>query len=196
MKKNKKLIKFCLLLIITLIGINEISAQIEKEQQVKSAYMIYTYTLVGSNQNGTNAKLPSEISSAVNELKGSYSYSNYRMLATHFQWIGVGGDVHYNALLKNFSTFQNNQNLIRANWIYNDFREDSDSSGKGFVGFRNFTFKLDFPISVPPTVQYSGVSIILSNIRVPADKPTVFASLPVDLTNETIFFVIKVKEVE
>lgn len=193
---NKKLLQICLTLLIALIGVNEISAQTNTEQKPKPAYMIYTYTIVGSNQSGANVKLPNDISAAVNELKGSYSYSNYRMLATHFQWIGVSGDVHYYALLKNFSTFQNDQHLVRANWSYNHFQEDSDSGEKGFIGFRNFTFKLDFPISVPPTVQYSGVSIILSNLKVPADKPTVFASLPVDLTNETIFFVIKVKEVK
>ncbi|MGI8669452.1 MAG: hypothetical protein ACR2J3_06315 [Aridibacter sp.] len=196
MKKNKILLHFCLTMLIALIGIGELSAQTDAEQKPKPAYMIYTYTIVGSNQTGANAKLPSEISGVVNELKGNYSYSNYRMLATHFQWLGSGGDVNYYALLKNFSSFQNGEHLIRANWSYNSFREDSDSGGKGFVGFRNFNFKLDFPINVPPAVQYSAVSIILSNIRVPADKPTVFASLPVDLTNETIFFVIKVKEVE
>lgn len=196
MKKNKVLLQFCLLTLIALIGINEVSAQTDTEKQTKPAYMIYTYTIVGSNQSGTNAKLPGEISAAVNELKGNYSYSNYRLLATHLQWIGVSGDVHYNALLKNFSTFQNSEYLIRANWDYSFFQVNSDSSGKGFVGFRNFNFKLDFPIKIPPgVVTYSSVSAILSNVKVPADKPTVFASLPVDLTNETIFFVIKVKEV-
>ncbi|MGI8542940.1 MAG: hypothetical protein ACR2MD_05610 [Aridibacter sp.] len=193
---NKKLLQFCLMLLIALTGVNELLAQTDTEQKPKPAYMIYTYTIVGSNQSGTNAKLPNDVSGVVNELKGNYSYSNYRMLATHFQWIGSGGDMLYSTVLKKFSSFQNEEYPIYANWGYSDFRENADSNGKGFVGFRNFNFKLDFPLTVPPAIKYSAVSINLNDVRVPADKPTVFASLPVDLTNETIFFVIKVKEVE
>lgn len=206
MRQNKRLLQLCLILVITVLGVDGIYAQTKNEIPPRAGYLIYTYTVVGSDQSGNATKIPAEISNTVNELKGSYAYSNYRMLSTHFQWIGIGGNVNYQSILKNLSSFQNNENPIYANWNYNSFREDTNSTGSSFIGFRNFNFRLNFPMknitvtdkegNKTPSVKYSDVSVSLSNVRVPAEKPAVFASMPVELTNETVFFVIRVKRVE
>lgn len=195
----KKLIISITILLFISLGFAESFAQEVSKTESNTSYKIYTYTVVGSNDSAKKAKLPGNLTEAFDEIKSNFSYSNYGLLSTQFQLIKENGEISYKSILKD--VVDKNEYPIFAEWSYQGL-EEKTINGRDQSGFKSFRLNLRFPVKKvsgkddTPVVNYESIGITTRNIDFPIGKAVVFASLPIEIANKTLFFVVHLQQIK
>lgn len=200
MKLKIKAVLFCFLSVLMFSA----GAQVGFAQtSEKFNYRIFAHTIVGSNAESAKSseKLSSEIAGALKKLDGNFGYTNFRKLTTHFQLIESGGGFSQRGIVSDLNSSGANPSF--ASWNFDRLEEKNAGAGqKNFIGFRRFNFTMNLPVNFSDftdkqgkpitSTKYESVNLTLGNFSVPLDEATVFATLPIDTDDTTLFFIIKV----
>jgi hypothetical protein len=184
------------LLIIILLGVNDSSAQDNNAKtslQNQSSFRVYFQTVLGSDQVNTK-KTPTNLTQVINQIKTDYPYSNYQLISTSYHQISDQGQIQSATILKSIGDFGIESSPIFVEWTLGpiDKREESLNT----IKFIRFNFNAEFPVKINDILSYRKIKYNLSRIRVNENVPTVFGSLSVPQSDETIFFVLTVKEIK
>lgn len=199
----KKLTFLFSILFITLLSFVNLFAQESIKDDAASrsneTYKIYTYTIVGSNNPTGSKKIPGEVSNALADIKKDFAYKDYQLLSTQFQLIKEGGDVLYRSVLNDLDIPAEKNYAIFGNWSFQGLTENM-VNGRKQLGFNTFVFNMRFPIKTfslkeaVPIVNYEQFGITTRKIDFPIGDSVVFASLPIEISDKTLFFVIRTEK--
>ncbi len=200
----KKLLNLLSVLFIISIGFVNLSAQDELKtdasQKSNEIYKIYTYTVMASNNSTVNKKMPDEVSRALDDIKKDFAYKDYQLLSTQFQLIKESGDVLYRSVLNNLDEVSDKNYPVFGDWSYQGLTENM-INGRKQLGFKTFRFNMRFPVKTPTkddasVVTYDSIGITTRNIDFPVGKSIVIASFPIEISDKTLFFVIRTESVK
>jgi hypothetical protein len=192
----KKIYPLIFVLFVILSGLVNASGQAEAGR----TYKVYTYTLIGSNDTSGRGNLSPRLSNAVDEMKRNFGYSNYRLLSTQFQLIKKNGNIAYKSVLKSSEISGETGMPVFADWSFQDFSDENRRPG-----FKSFRFNMRFPFKMtvagkdggsPGVYNYEPLGLSAQNIDFAVGKPVLFASLPVDIADKTLFFLVHLEESE
>lgn len=198
MKKNYFM---SIVLFVALFGIISISAQ-EKQIKPNKTYKIYTYTVVGSNDSGNKSSLPQNLQSEFNKIRGNFGYSNYELLSMQFQLIKEKGSIEYKSILKDFEPADVSELPVFSEWTYRGFGENS-IEGRKVGSFKTFQFGIRFPVKYSSmksegkssvVTNYERIGLISRNMDFVVGQPVLFATLPIEKIDKTLFFFIHLRE--
>lgn len=196
MRISRNVFTIVSLLMIFLTGSTAISAQNNKNKpgrQDLSSFKIYFQTVLGTDK-ADNSKTSQNVSRAIERIKSDYSYTNYQVISTSYQQISNQGQIQSANIWKSIGDFGIENSPIFVQWNIGPIESREESLNT--IRFRRFNFNAEIPILIKDTLKYRKIKYSLSGIRVDENIPTVFGSLAVPQSDETVFFVLTVKKVK
>ena len=177
------------------------TAQSDNSQQREASYDVSLQVVIGSNETASKGDLPAGLSSITKQLKGNFSFSNYRLANTFLGRVSNSGNVEYKSVSNILGQESEADSPTFFEWSMGGFR----AYPNGFQA-RAFRFGARVPIRVgtskdaaggaTPVLNYESVGISMNLIGLPANTPTLIGTISLPKTSGTIFLVATVKSAE
>ncbi len=167
-------------------------------QQLEPSYEIALQVVIGSNDAGAKTDLPAGLAGISKQLRGTFSFSNYRLANTFLGRISNTGNIEY----KSISNIAGQESVADAQtfleWSMANFR----ALPNGFQA-RSFRFGARVPVrlgsardvpggAVNP-INYESVGLSVNMIGLPANTPTLVGTISLPGTTGTIFLIVTIK---
>ncbi|NNE67014.1 MAG: hypothetical protein HKN33_10660 [Pyrinomonadaceae bacterium] len=165
------------------------------------SYNVMTHVVVGSNDRATGNPLGKVAERAMREIRSDFDFRTFSTTSRHFQSMGMGGNVSFQSMLRDFGSLETQKNPIFAEWNYGGLFADKESPG--LLGFKAFRFEARVPVSFSGLqskgnqstfVKYENVRLSMNNVLLKEDTPKVIATLPLPRNDEMLFFILHVKK--
>lgn len=176
-------------------------AQSDPGQQLEPSYDVALHIVIGSNEAGGKADLPSNLSAISRHLKGNFSFSNYRLANTFLGRVSNTGSVEYKSVSNILGQETDAESQTFLEWSMGNFRAFQN----GFQA-RSFRFGARVPVrtgsfkdsagGVNPVVNYESVGLTMNMIGLPANTPTLIGTISLPKTTGTIFLIATIKTAE
>ena len=167
-------------------------------RQFEPSYDVVLQVLIASNSAADkSAAVPQTLSGVVKKLKNNYSFSNYRLDSTYLQ--RTSSNIEFKSLSNALIQNQENFTPVFSEWSLIGLKSFPDVRGTSAIQFQSFRFGQRVPIRYPGgsgVVNYEQVGINLQSFSIPANAPTVVASLSSANPAELLFLVLTVKAAE
>jgi hypothetical protein len=190
---------FCFLL-LPLFLLTSVSAQSDQSQFERS-YDVALQVLIGSNEGSSRSDLPASLSTITKQLKGNFTFSNYRLSNTFLGRVSNSGSVEYKSVSNILGQETEAESPTFFEWSMGNFRAYQN----GFQA-RAFRFGARVPVRTgtakdsagmaTPLINYESVGISMNLIGLPANVPTLVGTISLPKTAGTIFLVATVKTSE
>lgn len=172
---------------------------------MEPSYEVSLQLLMGSNDAGQKANLPSSLSGISQRLRSNYSYSNYRLAETLFGRISNKGKFEYRSGANiGREMLTQPQNFIE--FTANDLRNSQTSKGGPAFQIESLRFGARVAVATSVTkdetgkertnINYEQIGITLNKVGVPDNVPTMIGTLNLPGVNDMIFLVMTVKSVD
>lgn len=182
------------LLFIALCNFSYANAQTNQTEKVQRNYEIMMQTVIGTDNAVEKKNIPTSLSQEINKFKQNYSYKNYELASTSLQRVAEGGSIRYRSLTNDIGSFPEIPTYaIYFNWNFNSI-EESKSGSPNDIFIKVFNFDASFPKKRDNLVSYEKVELGIVELNVKANKPNVIGSIAMPQTDETLFFILTVKE--
>ena len=175
-----------------------VSAQSDGSQQLEPSFEIALHVVIGSNDGASRAELPASLSTISKQLKGNFSFSNYRVANTFLGRVSNNGTVEYKSVSNILGLETDAETPTFFEWSMGNFRAYQN----GFQA-RSFRFGARVPVRTgtakdaagvaSPVINYEAVGISMVGIGLPANTPTLVGTISLPKTAGTIFLVATVK---
>ena len=175
-----------------------VSAQSDPLQQLEPSFDVALQVVIGSNDSASRAELPASLSTISKQLKGNFSFANYRLANTFLGRVSNTGNVEYKSVSNILGQETDADAPTFFEWSMGNFRTFQNGfQARGFrfgarVPVRTGTFK-DAAGVASPVINYEAVGISMSMIGLPANTPTLVGTISLPKTAGTIFLVATVK---
>ncbi|MEO8042353.1 MAG: hypothetical protein ABI646_07080 [Acidobacteriota bacterium] len=200
MNLSKRSFSIFLVPLVVLAFISTAMAQSENVPQLEPSYEVTLHVVIGSNEPGSRADLPSSLSAVTKHLKNNFSFANYRLANTFLGRISNTGNIEYKSVSNILGQEADAESQTILEWSLGPFR----SLPNGFQA-RGFRFGARIPVrtvafkdnGVANTVtNYESVGLTMNMIGLPANTPTLVGTICLPKTSGTIFLVATVKTAE
>jgi hypothetical protein len=191
---------FCLLVfpLLFLLSALSASAQSDPAQQLEPSFDIALQVVVGTNEGASRADLPSSLSAISKQLKGNFSFTNYRLANTFLGRVSNTGTVEYKSVSNILGQETDAESPTFFEWSMGNFR----ALQNGFQA-RAFRFGARVPVRTGtvkdsagvanPVINYESVGVSMNLIGLPANTPTLVGTISLPKTAGTIFLVATVR---
>ena len=191
---------FCLLVfpLLFLSATFSASAQADLSQQLEPSFEVALQVVIGSNESASRGDLPASLSAISKQLKGNFSFSNYRLANTFLGRVSNTGTVEYKSVSNILGQETDAESPTFFEWSMGNFRAMQNGfQARGFrfgarVPVRTGTVK-DAAGVAGPLINYEGVGVTMSTIGLPANTPTLIGTISLPKTAGTIFLVATVR---
>jgi hypothetical protein len=172
----------------------------QSDARLEPTYEITLHVVIGSNDAGPRAALPSSLSAVTKHLKNNFSFSNYSLANTFIGRVSNTGNLEYKSVSNILGQETDAGSPTFFEWSLGPIR--SMPNGIQALGFR---FGARVPIQtaamkdgggVNPIVGYEPIGLTMSMIGLPFDTPTLVGTISLPKTTGTIFLVATVRAAE
>ncbi|MEO8572998.1 MAG: hypothetical protein ABI481_03440 [Pyrinomonadaceae bacterium] len=201
MNLSKNVFSFFVLPIFLLVSISSASAQSNIAEQLEPSYEVALNMVIGSNEPVAGANLPAGLSAVSKHLKGSFSFSNYRLANTFIGRVSNTGSIEYKSVSNILGQASPAEAQTFLEWSLGNFR----AVPNGFQA-RSFRFGARVPVKVQTSkdsagvvnsvVNYEAIGLSMNMIGLPANTPTLIGTISLPNTAGTIFLVATVRLAE
>ena len=190
----------CLLVfpLVILLSTFSASAQSDPSQQLEPSFEVALQVVIGSNDGASRGDLPASLSPISKQLKGNFSFSNYRLANTFLGRVSNTGTVEYKSVSNIVGQETDAESPTFFEWSMGNFR----ALQNGFQA-RAFRFGARVPVRTgtvkdsagvaSPLINYEAVGISMNLIGLPANTPTLIGTISLPKTAGTIFLVATVR---
>jgi hypothetical protein len=164
-------------------------------------YEVAIHILMGSNEAGAKADLPSSLSGLSQQLKTKVGYSNFRLAGTIIGRMANQGVFEYKSTSNLFGLNPTVRSFLEL--TLNDLRPGSVA---GTLKFDAFRFSARVPMATgyrkdesgkdQPIIQYEQLGLTLRRIALSENVSTLIGTLDVPNGNDMIFLVMTVKPLD
>ncbi len=175
-------------------------------QQAESSYHLTLQLVVGSNEAGARAEMPSSLDQVTQDIKSRFSFSGYRLANTIQSRIVEAGGAEYKSMA-NISG--ETSDLLQPSYLevtILDLRNLSQQKGAGLFYGKVFRLGARVPVATGgsfkdeagksrPITAYEHIGLTLTKFNVPEGQPTLVGTLNLPGNNGTIFLVMTIKSV-
>ena len=167
-------------------------------QQLEPSYEIALQVVIGSNDAAAKSDLPAGLSGISKQLKGNFSFSNYRLANTFLGRISNTGNIEYKSISNILGQESTADAQTFLEWSMANFR----ALPNGFQA-RSFRFGARVPVrlggvkdsaggAINP-INYESVGLSVNMIGLPANTPTLVGTISLPNTTGTIFLVATIR---
>ncbi|MBP7474762.1 MAG: hypothetical protein KBF83_04865 [Pyrinomonadaceae bacterium] len=175
-------------------------------QQAESSYDLTLHLVVGSNEAGAKAEMPSGLEQVTQDIKSRFGFSNYRLATTLQSRILDGGGAEYKSPVNIFGETTDPMQPSFMEMSVIDLRNLSQQKGAGSFQGKMFRFGAKVPVATGgsfkdetgksrPITAYEHIGLTLTKFNVPEGQPTLVGTLNLPGTTGTIFLVMTIKSV-
>jgi hypothetical protein len=175
-------------------------------QQVESSYDLTLQLIVGSNEAGAKAELPSNLDAIGQQVRGRFGFTGCRLANTLQSRVVDGGGAEYKSLVNIFGETTDPMQPSFLEMSVVDLRNMSQQKDAGLFHGRMFRLGARVPIATGgvfkdetgksrPVTAYEQIGLTLTKFNVPEGQPTLIGTLNLPGTNGTIFLVMTIKSV-
>ena len=167
-------------------------------QQLEPSYEIALQVVIGSNEPTAKTDLPAALSGISRQLKGNFSFSNYRLANTFLGRISNTGNIEYKSISNILGQESTADAQTFLEWSMANFR----ALPNGFQA-RSFRFGARVPVrlgslkdssgGVVNPINYESVGLSVNMIGLPANTPTLVGTISLPNTTGTIFLVATIR---
>jgi hypothetical protein len=157
--------------------------------------------VIGTDDRAAGQAVPQNLSNVVRQLRGSYSFAEYRLSNTYLGRVANGGNFEFKSLSTLFGRGAESETPSFLDWSLHALRAAPSSSGRTdiAVGFR---FGARIPIKVSareeagkqiPIFNYESIGLNAGRVSMAENTPTLLGTLSLPGTNNTMFVVLTFK---
>lgn len=177
------------------------------KQTVEPSYDVELQLLIGTNDAGARAELPSNLADVTRHLKSAMPFGNYRVASTFLGRVSNNGHFEYKSLSNIFGQETELRSQSFLDWSLTSLRNlPTAKGGQGFQA-QAFRFGARVPVNTGATVKdetgkavavvnYESIGLALSRVGLAENTPTLIGTLNLPGANGTIFLVMTVRAVE
>jgi hypothetical protein len=192
---------YCFLVFPLLFLFSAFSVSAQPETSREPSFDVALQVVIGSNEGASRGELPAGLSTVAKQLKGNFSFSNYRLANTFLGRVSNTGTVEYKSVANILGQETETESPTFFEWSMGNFR----AFPNGFQA-RAFRFGARVPVRTgsvkdaagvsSPVINYESVGISMNLIGLPANTPTLVGTISLPKTSGTIFLVATVKNAE
>ena len=201
MNLSKNAFSFLVLPLFVLASISSAAAQSNIVEQLEPSYEVSLHIVIGSNEPISGVSLPTNLSAVSKRLKGTFSFSNYRLANTFVGRVSNTGTIEYKSVSNILGQESDAEAQTFLEWSLGNFRVVPN----GFQA-RSFRFGARVPVKVQSVkdssgavnsvVNYEAIGLSMNMIGLPANTPTLVGTISLPKTTGTIFLVATVRNAE
>jgi len=201
MNQSKRYFSFFVLPLLFFAALSTAAAQPEVGPVMEPSFEISLHVLIGSNEAGSKADLPANLSGISRQLRSNFSFSNYRLANTFLGRISNTGNIEYKSISNILGQESDPESQTFLEWSMGSFRV----MPRGFQA-RSFRFGARVPVRtgsskddsgrITPLIHYEPVGLSMNVIGLPANTPTLVGTISLPKTTGTIFLVATIKPAE
>ena len=196
MNQSRRYFSFLVLPLLFLLAFSTASAQPESGTQAEPTYELSLQVVIGSNEPGSGTNLPQSLSGISRQLKGNFSFSNYRLATTFLGRISNNGNLEYKSVSNILGQESESDAQTFLDWSIVSLR----SMTRGFQA-RSFRFGARVPVQTATlgdkfVTNYENVGLNMTTLGLPANTPTLLGTVSLPKTSGTIFLVATIRPVD
>ena len=205
MNRSKFIFPTAFSLLLCLLLFTAAYSQAPARAQGDPSYDIFLQVVVGSNEPGERAELPSNLSNLSRQLRATFGFSNYRLATTFIGRIGNEGNFEYKSVANIFGEETEGEFQTFSEYSLNNFRQMAEPKSDAAFQIGAFRFGAKIPVrmgspvkdengkALPSVVAYEPIGITATRLVIPENTPTLMGTLLLPKTRGTVFLVLTVK---
>ncbi len=189
------------LLSILFLSSSAVLAQSDPRNVIEPSYDVVLQLVIGTDDKSAGQSLPQNLSSVVKQLRGNYSFADYRLSNTYLGRLANGGSFEFKSVATIFGRGAESETPSFLDWSLQSLRAAPNAAGRNdiAVGFR---FGARVPIRVStreeggkqfPVFNYEPIGLNAGRVTLAENTPTLLGTLSLPNTNNTMFVVLTFK---
>jgi len=155
--------------------------------------------LIGGDAKAAGQALPQGLSTVAKQLRGNYSFADYRLANTYVGRIANGGNFEFKSISNLFGRSGDGETPSFLDWSLAGLRVGPNSAGKSDLMLQGFRFGARVPVRTGireeagkqlPIFNYESIGLSSMRITLPENTPTLLGSLSLPNTDNAMFVVI------
>ncbi len=165
------------------------------------SYEVSLQLILGSNEAGSGAEIPANLSSLSKQFKNTFPFRNYRLAGTFLGRVTNTGNFEYKSTSNMFGQESERARPVFLDWSLGNLR--SGPTAKGGPGFQaqSFRFGARVPVTVATlaegktnsVVNYEPIGLTLGKVGLAENSPTLMGTLNLPGAEGTVFLVMTVR---
>lgn len=198
MNQSRRNFSLVALPLLVLLACSRAFTQSEPVQKIEPSYELSLHVVIGSNEAGPRADLPTNLAAVSKQLKSNFSFSNYRLANTFVGRISNTGNIEYKSIANILGQETDTESQTFLEWGMTGLR-----SAENRFQARTFRFGARVPVrtgtarddagKVTPVVNYESVGLSMVMMGLPANAPTLVGTISLPRTTGTIFLVATIR---
>jgi hypothetical protein len=185
--------------LLSILFVSASSAQ--NDLRIEPSYDVVLQIVIGGDDKAANQPLPSSLSSIAKQLKGNYSFSEYRLANTYVGRIANGGSFDFKSISNVFGRPADNETPSFLEWSLGGLRSGQSASGKNDLMLQAFRFGARVPIRTTredggkqfAIFNYEPIGLNSARITLAENTPTLLGSLSLPNADNAMFLVLTLK---
>jgi hypothetical protein len=188
-------------LLSTFLFVSTAAAQGDRQPMIEPSFDVVLQLVIGTDDRAAGQPLPQNLGNVVKQLRGNYSFAEYRLSNTYLGRLANGGNFEFKSLSTIFGRGAESETPSFLDWSLHGLRAAPNASGRSdiAVGFR---FGARIPIKVStreeggkqfPVFNYESIGLNAGRVSLPENTPTLLGTLSLPNTNNTMFVVVTFK---
>jgi len=175
-------------------------AQAVPTPPVEPSHDVTLQVIIGTND-GAGQPLPAELNNISRNLKGNFSFTNYRVAETFLGRIGNRGDLEYKSIFNLTDQKADTEPQTFFEWSIRGLKTVKDTSDKTVLQAETLRFGGRVPVKftqdasgkLSPMINYEAIGLNLQRLTFPVGTPTLVGSITMTKSLGTMFLVITVR---
>ena len=178
-----------------------VNASAQTDQRIEASYDVVLQLVIGTDDKSAGQPLPQNLGNVVKQLRGNYSFADYRLSNTYLGRIANGGNFEFKSVSTIFGRGPESETPSFMEWSLNGLRAGTSPAGRTdiSVGFR---FGARVPIRVStreengkslPVLNYEPIGLNSARVSMSENTPTILGTLSLPGTANTMFVVLTFK---
>ena len=187
------------LLSILLLGSAAV-ASAQNDQRIESSYDVVLQIVIGGDDKSAGQPMPSGLSNITKQLRGNYSFADYRLTNTYVGRIANGGNFEFKSVSTIFGRGVQTETPSFLDWTLAGLRVGQNTAGKNDLMLQAFRFGARVPVKTGsfreeggkqlPLFNYEAIGLTSSRVTLSENTPTLLGSLSLPGVDSAMFVVL------
>jgi hypothetical protein len=170
-----------------------------------SSYDVMLHVLAGSNDTSQKGELPQGFAQITRQLKGTFGYTNFRVVNTYIGRLGNNGTIQYQSIANNFGA-DPLERPVFLDWQLQGLRSIAATGGPNGFQIQGFHFGAKIPIRTSSGLDangkavsvfnYESIGLNVNRMSINQGQPVLIGTMELPQTTGTMFLVLSVNPVE